>query len=41
MRIVAFIEDTAVINRILKHLDLLGKTPGLQHYGSPPSTGTG
>lgn len=40
MRIVAFIVDTAVIYRILKHLDLLGKDPPSPNIRGPPATGT-
>ena len=41
MRIVAFIVDTAVVDRILKHLDLLGKDPPSLNIRGPPAMGTG
>ena len=41
MRIVAFINDTAVIYRILKHLDLLGKDPPSLNIRGPPAKETG
>ncbi len=41
MRIVAFIVDTAVIYRILKHLDLLGNDPPGVSLRGPPATGIG
>ena len=41
MRIVAFIVDTAVIYRILKHLDLLGKDPPGISIRGPPAKETG
>ena len=40
MRIVAFIVDTAVIYRILKHLDLIGKDPPSLNIRGLPATGT-
>ena len=39
MRIVTFFEDTAVIYRILKHLDQLGKNPPVYSLRGSPATG--